>query len=142
MLAACVVKVLRWKSGRMSSSGLDCPSPDWPDNGPSVRPAALLSSCSGLRTFIWTCFYTSLVTVLFVSMFSVWFLFRITVFFLSDHYSALTASFPYSACEEYYCSSPLAYKGNRGQFKRPEISPRPKGMHLATNSSHRFWPPV
>ena len=34
--------------------------PDWPDNGPSVRPAPLLSSCSRLRTFIWTCFYRSL----------------------------------------------------------------------------------
>ena len=37
--------------------------PNWPDNGPSVRPAALLSSCYALPTFIWTCFYTSLVPV-------------------------------------------------------------------------------
>ena len=55
--------------------------PDWPDNGPSVRPAPLLSSCSRLRTFIWTCFYLYEPghNFLFLSMFSVCFLFRIRV---------------------------------------------------------------
>ena len=59
--ARCVVKVPRWKSGRMSSSE-GARRPDWPDNGPSVRPAPLFSSCFSWPVYIYLDFYISLVS--------------------------------------------------------------------------------
>ena len=96
MLAACVVKVLRWKSGRMSSSGLDCPT-----GRIMGRPSGL--SCPPLLLLCPAYIYLDMLlyesrpghiyeTQLFLFTFSV---FRTTAFFLSEHYSiALTASFP------------------------------------------------